>query len=97
MNMILLFHVLPSIMHPKYYIDGETRYLIGSKSYTESELQAMREETAKKDEKAGYNDRRVGVYDKWDRYNRAGGTRTNPQAHKACRCSAFSCRAHSPE
>lgn len=55
----------------KYYIDGETRYLIGGNSYTESELQAMREETARKDEKMGYNDRRVGIYDKWYRYNRA--------------------------
>lgn len=54
----------------KYFVDGEVRYLIGGKSYTEGELQALREETARKDEQAGYNDRRVGVYDKWYRYNR---------------------------
>lgn len=54
-----------------YFIDGVPHYLIGDKSYTERELQALREETARKDEKAGYNDRRVGVYDKWYRYNRS--------------------------
>ncbi len=54
----------------KYFINGEPHYIIGKKSYTETELQAMREETARKDEKYGYTDRMSGYYDKWYRYHR---------------------------
>lgn len=33
--------------------------------------EAIKAETAKKDEAAGYRDRKAGYYDKWYRYNRA--------------------------
>lgn len=54
----------------EYYIDGQPHYLIGGKSYTEKELQAMKDATAMKDEATGYRDRMAGYYDKWYRYNR---------------------------
>lgn len=55
-----------------YYINGEPHYLLNNgKSVTAAEYEAIKAETAKKDEAAGYRDRKAGYYDKWYRYNRA--------------------------
>lgn len=55
----------------KYFIDGKPHYMIGNKSYTESEVQSMQAETAIKDETYGFADRMNGIYDKWYRYHRS--------------------------
>lgn len=55
-----------------YYIDGKPMYIYADgKSYTKEELDAAYEETATKDMISGYEQRMVGYYDKWYRYNHA--------------------------
>lgn len=55
-----------------YYINGEMRYLLANgESITPAQYEAIKAETEKKDEAAGYRDRKAGYYDKWYRYNRA--------------------------
>ena len=54
-----------------YYIDGEPHYLLpNGESITAKQYEALKAATAKKDEAAGYRDRKAGYYDKWYRYNR---------------------------
>ena len=54
-----------------YYIGGEPHYLLpNGESITAKQYEALKAATAKKDEAAGYRDRKAGYYDKWYRYNR---------------------------
>ena len=61
------------------YKDISTRFYKGSEplflhpcgaSYTEAEIDSAYVETAVKDMTNGFNERMVGYYDKWYRYNR---------------------------
>lgn len=55
-----------------YFIDGKKHFLLDNgESVSEETWNSWQEETAKKDEAAGYRDRKAGYYDKWYRYNRA--------------------------
>ena len=55
-----------------FYVDMEDRYLLRDGAVlTEPELNLEYINTAKKDIQSGYNDRMVGYYDKWYRYERA--------------------------
>ena len=54
-----------------FFIDREPRFIYGDKVYTEKDLDEAYLETARKDIKKGYLDRKTGYYDKWYRYNRA--------------------------
>lgn len=55
-----------------YYIGGEPHYLLNNgETVTAKQYEAIKVATAKKDEAAGYRDRKAGYYDKWYRYNRA--------------------------
>ena len=54
-----------------YFIDGKKHFLLNNgESVSEKTWNSWQEETAKKDEAAGYRDRMAGYYDKWYRYNR---------------------------
>lgn len=54
-----------------YYIDRVEVYLDPNdgKTHTKEEMDEMYLGTARKDIKCGYDDRSVGYYDKWYRYN----------------------------
>lgn len=55
-----------------YFIGNEKYYLLNNgQSILATEYEKLQVETAKKDELAGYLDRKAGYYDKWYRYNRA--------------------------
>lgn len=54
-----------------YNIDGIPHYLYIGRSWSHSELDLAYLETASKDIRAGYDQRGVGYYDKWYRYNHA--------------------------
>lgn len=48
-----------------YYIGGEPHYLLpNGESITAKQYEALKAATAKKDEAAGYRDRKAGYYDK---------------------------------
>lgn len=53
----------------KYYVGDQPRYLFAGESMTEKEIDEAYLDTAKKDIKRGYDERMVGYYDKWYRYN----------------------------
>ena len=55
----------------KYFINGNPVYIWCGKHYTERELYEAYVETATKDIERGYEERMVGYYDKWYRYNHA--------------------------
>lgn len=56
----------------KFFIDGEERFIYAdNKVYTKAELDVEYFTTAMKDVEKGFNERMVGYYDKWYRYNRA--------------------------
>ena len=55
----------------KYAVGGEPRYIYNGESYTEEDIDATYLITVKKDMLRGYEERMVGYYDKWFRYNHA--------------------------
>lgn len=69
---------LESLRYGNPYVDDSVEYFRGytpiylwkdGKSYSLEELNEFYIETAMKDIRCGYNDRMVGFYDKWYRYN----------------------------
>lgn len=55
----------------QYFVGNQEMFLRYGEKYTAEELDAAYMETAQKDIVNGYNERGVGYYDKWYRYNRA--------------------------
>jgi hypothetical protein len=53
----------------EYFIDRVPHYLFCGEDYTKQQLDRAYLETAERDIKNGYNQRMVGYYDKWYRYN----------------------------
>ena len=53
------------------YVGDEIRYHYARQIMTEDEIDQAYLETAEHDIQAGFNDRMVGYYDKWYRYNHA--------------------------
>ena len=67
-----LAHGNPYIKRAVKFYEGQVvKYIYADKVYTENELNDAYIETAMKDIKYGYDERMVGYYDKWYRYNRA--------------------------
>ena len=54
----------------EFFVDKKARYIFHDEVYTKEELDAEYSKTVEKDIVSGYNDRIVGYYDKWYRYNR---------------------------
>ena len=54
----------------KYMIDGKPMFLYAGERMTKEEIDKAYLETASKDIREGYNQRAIGWYDKWYRYNR---------------------------
>lgn len=55
-----------------FYKDMQDHYILQDGSVkTEAEINLVYMNTAKRDIQSGYNDRMVGYYDKWYRYERA--------------------------
>ena len=54
-----------------FYIGSEARYIYAEATHTGEALDKEYKKTAEKDFISGYNDRKVGYYDKWYRYSRA--------------------------
>lgn len=59
----------------KLFVDGEPKYIWGTVEYDENGIRSAYIETAMKDIKNGYEERMVGYYDKWYRYNHADNGR----------------------
>lgn len=59
----------------KYMIGYTPMFLYAGTHMTKDEIDKAYIETASKDILNGYNERSVGYYDKWYRYNRADGGR----------------------
>lgn len=59
----------------RYYVDMIPVYLYAGEKMSRQEIDLAYLETAAKDIRAGFNDRSVGYYDKWYRYNHADGGR----------------------
>ena len=55
----------------KYMVGGKPMYLYANEKMTKEDIDKAYIETASKDIKWGYEQRGVGYYDKWYRYNRA--------------------------
>ena len=55
----------------KLYIGHVPMYMYAGETMTREEIDAAYLETARKDIKSGYDQRSVGYYDKWYRYNHA--------------------------
>lgn len=55
----------------QFQIDGVARYIYADAVRTKEELDEAYLDTARKDIKRGYDERMVGYYDKWYRYNHA--------------------------
>ena len=55
----------------KYFIGCTPMFLYAGEHMTKEQIDAAYIETASKDIKYGYEERAVGYYDKWYRYNRA--------------------------
>ena len=55
----------------QFQIDRVDRYIYAGMINTKEQLDDLYLEVVEKDIKSGYNDRFVGYYDKWYRYNRA--------------------------
>lgn len=55
----------------KYMIGGQPMFLYANEKMTKDDIDKAYMETAAKDIQWGYEQRAVGYYDKWYRYNRA--------------------------
>ena len=55
----------------QFFIDRAEHYIYADRVMTREQLDEAYLETARKDIKQGYNERKVGYYDKWFRYNHA--------------------------
>ena len=55
----------------KYFVGFTQMFLYAGSTMTKEEIDAAYIETASKDIRNGYDERGVGYYDKWYRYNRA--------------------------
>lgn len=55
----------------KHFVGNTPLYFYAGESMTKEEIDRAYFETACKDVRNGYNERSVGYYDKWYRYNRA--------------------------
>lgn len=55
----------------KYMMGGKPMYLYANEKMTKEDIDRAYMETAAKDIQYGYEQRAVGYYDKWYRYNRA--------------------------
>ena len=55
----------------KYFIGTIEHYIYAHVSMNKEEIDAEYLKTAQHDIQCGYNDRKVGYYDKWYRYNHA--------------------------
>ncbi len=58
-------------MAVKYMMGGKPMFLYANEKMTKEDIDKAYMETAAKDIKWGYEQRGVGYYDKWYRYNRA--------------------------
>lgn len=55
----------------QYFVGGEPRYIYANQVMTRSEIDLAYLDTAIKDMQRGFEERLVGYYDKWYRYNHA--------------------------
>lgn len=67
----------------KYFIDRRPMFIWHGDVYTQEELDQAYLETASKDIQKGFEERMVGYYDKWYRYNHADEGRAYDEGVKA--------------
>ena len=72
----------------KFFLDRKPMYLYAGEMMTAEQLNDAYRKTAEHDIRNGYNERKIGYYDKWYRYSRADEGRAYDEGVKLATESA---------